>query len=121
MHRTKSRSLILDPNDFYILASKERVRIPHAFAAEMVPYDPSVGEFRVLTSSFSVEQGFTQGAQVSVSLKSGTNTLHGGLADYGIWSTALRREQSPTRANLQTVDHFKLPTGQQSAQVLLFG
>jgi hypothetical protein len=47
------------------------------------PPEYSVGEFRVLTSSFSAEQGFTQGAQVSVSLKSGTNTLHGGLADYG--------------------------------------
>ena len=47
------------------------------------PPEYSVGEFRVLTSSFSAQQGFTQGANVSVSLKSGTNTLHGGLADYG--------------------------------------
>ena len=47
------------------------------------PPEYSVGEFRVLTSSFSAEQGFTQGANVSVSLKSGTNTIHGGLADYG--------------------------------------
>jgi hypothetical protein len=47
------------------------------------PPEYSVGEFRVMTSSFSAEQGFTQGANVSVSLKSGTNTLHGGVADYG--------------------------------------
>jgi len=47
------------------------------------PPEYSEGEFRVLTSSFSAQQGFTQGANVSVSLKSGTNTLHGGLADYG--------------------------------------
>jgi hypothetical protein len=47
------------------------------------PPEYSVGEFRVLTSSFSAEQGFTQGANVSVSLKSGTNTIHGGLAYYG--------------------------------------
>jgi dCTP deaminase len=59
--RTKSRSLVLDPNDFYILASKERVRIPHTFAAEMVPYDPSVGEFRIHYAGF-FDPGFGYGA-----------------------------------------------------------
>ena len=43
--------------------------------------------------------------------------LFRGLDDYGVWFTALRREQSPTRANLQAVDHFKLPTGQQLLKV----
>jgi len=43
--------------------------------------------------------------------------LFRGLADYGVWFTALRREQSATRANLQTVDHFKLPTGHQLLKV----
>lgn len=43
--------------------------------------------------------------------------LFRGLSEYGVWFTALRREQSPTRANLQTVDHFKLPTGQQLLKV----
>jgi phosphoadenosine phosphosulfate reductase len=43
--------------------------------------------------------------------------LFRGLDDYGIWFTALRREQSPTRANLQAVDHFKLPTGKQLLKV----
>jgi dCTP deaminase len=61
IHRTKSRSLVLDPNDFYILASKERVRIPHSFAAEMVPYDPSVGEFRIHYAGF-FDPGFGYGA-----------------------------------------------------------
>ena len=32
------RSLILDPNEFYILASKEAVQVPPDFAAEMVPF-----------------------------------------------------------------------------------
>ncbi|HLN01985.1 MAG TPA: 2'-deoxycytidine 5'-triphosphate deaminase, partial [Bryobacteraceae bacterium] len=59
--RTRSRSLVLDPDDFYILASKERVRIPHAFAAEMVPYDPSVGEFRIHYAGF-FDPGFGYGA-----------------------------------------------------------
>ena len=37
--------------------------------------------------------------------------LFAGLADYDVWFTALRREQSPTRANLQEVEPFKLPSG----------
>lgn len=45
-------SLVLDPNDFYILVSKERIRIPATHAADMVPYDPSVGEFRVHYAGF---------------------------------------------------------------------
>ena len=43
--------------------------------------------------------------------------LFRGLAQYGVWFTALRREQSPTRAGLQTVDHFKLPGGHQLLKV----
>jgi phosphoadenosine phosphosulfate reductase len=43
--------------------------------------------------------------------------LFRGLDDYGVWFTALRREQSPTRANLQTVDNFRLPTGKQLLKV----
>jgi phosphoadenosine phosphosulfate reductase len=43
--------------------------------------------------------------------------LFRGLSDYDVWFTALRREQSPTRANLQTVDHFKLPSGHQLLKV----
>lgn len=37
--------------------------------------------------------------------------LFAGLADYDTWFTALRREQSKTRANLQVVEPFKLPAG----------
>ena len=44
--------LILDPGEFYILGSRERVRVPPRFSAEMVPYDPSRGEFRVHYAGF---------------------------------------------------------------------
>lgn len=60
IYRTKNRDLVLDPEDFYILASKERVRIPPNFAAEMVPYDPSVGEFRIHYAGF-FDPGFGYG------------------------------------------------------------
>jgi dCTP deaminase len=45
-------SLILDPDEFYILASKEAVQVPPDYAAEMVPFDPLVGEFRVHYAGF---------------------------------------------------------------------
>ena len=44
--------LILDPDEFYILASKEWVHVPPHVAAEMVPFDPLVGEFRVHYAGF---------------------------------------------------------------------
>ncbi len=45
-------SLVLDPDEFYILASKEAVQVPPDFASEMVPFDPLVGEFRVHYAGF---------------------------------------------------------------------
>jgi dCTP deaminase len=56
-----NQRLILEPGDFYILASKERVRVPPEFAAEMVPFDPSVGEFRIHYAGF-FDPGFGYGA-----------------------------------------------------------
>jgi dCTP deaminase len=44
--------LVLDPNDFYILASREAVVVPPDHAAEMLPYDTFVGEFRVHYAGF---------------------------------------------------------------------
>ena len=44
--------LILDPADFYILASRECVKIPPTHAAEMIAYDTLVGEFRVHYAGF---------------------------------------------------------------------
>ena len=46
------RELILDPGEFYLLASKEAVRVPPDHAAEMTPFDPLVGEFRVHYAGF---------------------------------------------------------------------
>jgi len=46
------RSLILDPDEFYILASTEAVQVPPDYAAEMAPFDPLVGEFRVHYAGF---------------------------------------------------------------------
>lgn len=48
----RNDKLILDPDEFYILASKQAVQVPPDYAAEMVPFDPLVGEFRVHYAGF---------------------------------------------------------------------
>ena len=51
VHSSDSK-IILDPDAFYILVSKESVHIPPAYAAEMAPYLAMVGEFRVHYAGF---------------------------------------------------------------------
>ncbi len=49
---TQAKRLILDPDQFYILASKESVSVPPAYAAEMEPFNAPMGEFRVHYAGF---------------------------------------------------------------------
>jgi len=49
---TKDSSLIIERNNFYILKSKEKIRIPPNMAGEMVPYDTGIGDFRVHYAGF---------------------------------------------------------------------
>jgi dCTP deaminase len=56
-----AQRLILDPDQFYILASKEAVHIPPTHAAEMMPFNPLVGEFRVHYAGF-MDPGFGHAA-----------------------------------------------------------
>lgn len=44
--------IYLDKDDFYILATKEEVGVPPYMAAEMVPFDPNSGEFRIHYAGF---------------------------------------------------------------------
>ena len=60
IHAREDRRLILDPDQFYILASREKVQIPADLAAEMAPIDPAFGEFRVHYAGF-FDPGFGQG------------------------------------------------------------
>ncbi|MDX1541999.1 MAG: 2'-deoxycytidine 5'-triphosphate deaminase, partial [Geminicoccaceae bacterium] len=61
VHAVEGSSLILDPDDFYILASREAVRVPPDHAAEMLAYDTAVGEFRVHYAGF-FDPGFGHAA-----------------------------------------------------------
>jgi dCTP deaminase len=60
IHSPKSKNIILNPDDFYILISKQKIRVPPGFAAEMVAYDPSIGEFRIHYAGF-FDPGFGYG------------------------------------------------------------
>ena len=53
--------IILDPGEFYILASHESIAVPPSHAAEMVPFNPSIGEFRVHYAGF-FDPGFGHGS-----------------------------------------------------------
>ena len=56
----KNGGYILEPKGFYLLTSKQRVRVPPERAAEMVPYDPAQGEFRLHYAGF-FDPGFGYG------------------------------------------------------------
>ncbi len=49
---SNNNSIILDPNAFYILASKEALTVPPNHAAEMEAFNPLHGEFRVHYAGF---------------------------------------------------------------------
>jgi dCTP deaminase len=51
---------ILEANRFYILVSKERIRVPPEYAAEMVVYDAGAGEIRTHYAGF-FDPGFGYG------------------------------------------------------------
>ena len=68
-------ALVLDPDQFYILASKEAVRVPPSHAAEMVPFNPLVGEFRVhyagfFDPGFGHQSGDGEGARAVLEVRS---------------------------------------------------
>lgn len=61
VHVRARKELILDPDQFYILVSREAVHVPPLHAAEMTPFDPLVGEFRVHYAGF-FDPGFGHSA-----------------------------------------------------------
>jgi len=72
---SRSGTIVLDPDEFYILASREAVSIPPEFAAEMLPFNPLVGEFRVhyagfFDPGFGHEAGLGRGARAVLVVRS---------------------------------------------------
>ncbi len=67
-------SLLLEPEEFYILASKERIRVPPGYAAEMVAYEAACGELRThyagfFDPGFGYGQGEIHGTQVVLEVR----------------------------------------------------
>ena len=58
--RPRNGQLVLDPGEFYILASKEAICIAPDEAAEMAPIAPDIGEFRAHYAGF-FDPGFGHG------------------------------------------------------------
>jgi dCTP deaminase len=52
LYAHRDGAIILNPDDFYILVTRESVGVPPDLAAEMVAYDTTVGEFRVHYAGF---------------------------------------------------------------------
>ena len=50
--RPKNKCLIIEKDKFYILKSKEKIRIPNNLAGEMIAYDTGIGDFRVHYAGF---------------------------------------------------------------------
>ena len=66
--RTPKSSLVIEPGQFYLLASKEWVGVPPNWAAEMEAYDPSIGEFTVHYAGF-FDPGFGFGNSGEIGTK----------------------------------------------------
>ncbi|RNC85692.1 MAG: 2'-deoxycytidine 5'-triphosphate deaminase [Balneola sp.] len=57
IYATKDAKVILEPEAFYIFASKERIRVPAHLACEMMAYDTGSGELRTHYAGF-FDSGF---------------------------------------------------------------
>ena len=75
IYQNTNDSLILDPKEFYILASKERIKVPGGYAAEMVAYEAAFGELRThyagfFDPGFGAGDGPRKGTQVVLEVRS---------------------------------------------------
>ncbi|GAK50305.1 2'-deoxycytidine 5'-triphosphate deaminase [Candidatus Moduliflexus flocculans] len=61
IYRQKRDDLILEPEEFHLLCSQEKIRIPPEYSAEMMAYDIGAGEFRVHYAGF-FDPGFGYGS-----------------------------------------------------------
>ena len=55
---------------------------PRIHVTNFVPSIEAIEEFKIQTNAYSAEYGFGGGAQVTITMKSGTNALHGTFFDF---------------------------------------
>ena len=51
-HRSSDRQLTFMTQEFYLIATAERITVPQGYTAEMVPYDSATGEYRTQYAGF---------------------------------------------------------------------
>jgi dCTP deaminase len=117
---------ILEANRFYILLSKERIRVPPEFAAEMVVYDAGAGEIRTHYAGF-FDPGFGWGdggilgtkVVMEVRAREVPFMVYDGQTSFKVWFERLRTRpervygvglsSSYQRQTLTLSKHFKRP------------
>ena len=72
--RHSNNTLLLEPEEFYILASKERIQVPAGYASEMVAYEAACGELRThyagfFDPGFGMVNGKRKGTQVVLEVR----------------------------------------------------
>lgn len=89
---------ILEANRFYILVSKERIRVPPDFAAEMVVYDAGAGEIRThyagfFDPGFGFGDGGVLGTKVVMEVRAREVPflVYDGQTSFKVWFERLRR------------------------------
>lgn len=76
--RSEFNNFLLDGLDNNAYATSNQ-----GFSNQAIPPSPdAINEFRVETNNYSAEYGRASGAVINVSIKSGTNHLHGGVWEY---------------------------------------
>ena len=100
--RPSRDAYILEANRFYILVSKERIRVPPEFAAEMVVYDAGAGEIRThyagfFDPGFGFGDGSVRGTKVVMEVRAREVPflVYDGQTSFKVWFERLRSR--PTR------------------------
>ena len=100
--RPSRDAYILEANRFYILVSKERIRVPPEFAAEMVVYDAGAGEIRThyagfFDPGFGFGDGGVLGTKVVMEVRAREVPflVYDGQTSFKVWFERLRSR--PTR------------------------
>lgn len=86
--KNQDNSLMIIPGEFYILKSKEKIKIPKNMAGEMMPYDTAIGDFRVHYAGF-FDPGFGENNGSYAVLEIRTNEVSFTLEDGQIIATLL--------------------------------
>jgi dCTP deaminase len=117
---------ILEANRFYILVSKERIRVPPSFAAEMVVYDAGAGEIRThyagfFDPGFGFGDGSVLGTKVVMEVRAREVPflVYDGQTSFKVWFEALRGRSrrvygvglrsSYQHQTLSLSKHFRVP------------